>query len=92
MTFLLSLPKLLPPYFKTHVSKAYAWRKKQLEALLLLLQENESAIIEALHKDLGKPMFEAASAEVVTVLTEVQYTLSNLHTWMQPIAVSSPSP
>jgi aldehyde dehydrogenase (NAD+) len=67
-----------------------AWRKNQLQALKSLLTENEEAINGALWKDFHKGTFESAATEQGIVLSEIEYTLSHLESWMKPEHVSTP--
>lgn len=60
------------------------WRRKALLKLRQLLEENEADILEALHEDLGKPRFEAYTAEVYIVLKEITHALKCLGKWTKP--------
>lgn len=64
------------------------FRRTQLKNLLSLVTENEQLIVDALHKDLNKPKFEAILSEVHMVLNDIYHALDNLNTWMQPEYVS----
>lgn len=48
-----------------------------------MIRENEQQILDALHKDLAKPKFEAVLSELDIVFNEVYYAIANLKTWMQ---------
>lgn len=76
--------------FDSGKTRPEAWRRGQLERLKAMVEENESAINEALHADLGKSGFEARMTEIGTVLSEIDHTLSRLKSWMQPKKVSTP--
>ena len=54
--------------FKSGKTRSLAWRKKQLRALLELIQDNEQKILKALHEDLGKHPTEAYRDEVTYLL------------------------
>ncbi|XP_055008761.1 aldehyde dehydrogenase family 3 member B1 [Boleophthalmus pectinirostris] len=69
--------------FQSGVTVPEKFRRAQLNQLLSLLQENEQRILEALHKDLAKPKFEAVLSEMDIVINEVHFALSNLRSWMQ---------
>lgn len=58
----------LRQYFKTGKSRSVTWRKKQLQAILDLVHENEDAMSKALFQDLGKHPVEAYRDEVVIIL------------------------
>ncbi|XP_030637002.1 aldehyde dehydrogenase family 3 member B1 [Chanos chanos] len=70
--------------FQSGVTLPMEFRLAQLEALQDLLQENEQQILDALHKDLAKPSFEAVLSEIDMVVNDLCYTISNLPKWMQP--------
>ena len=65
-------------------------RVTQLRQLKRFLIEEEPAIIEALHADLGKSATEAYVTEVGFVINEVDHMLSNIEKWSNPRKVSLP--
>ncbi|HEX5657040.1 MAG TPA: aldehyde dehydrogenase family protein [Polyangiales bacterium] len=71
-------------------TRSLAWREAQLNALLRMLKQEEPRILDALHRDLGKPKQEAASAEVLECAMNVRYLLKNLARWMRPERVATP--
>jgi aldehyde dehydrogenase (NAD+) len=76
--------------FDSGKTRPEKWRRQQLYQLITMIEENESAINEALHADLGKSGFEARMTETGTVLAEIEHTLSKLKSWMRPTKVSTP--
>lgn len=50
--------------FDSGKTKTYEWRVAQLEGISRMIDEREKEIVEAVHKDLSKPEFEAFVAEV----------------------------
>ncbi|WP_417415364.1 aldehyde dehydrogenase family protein [Hoeflea sp.] len=76
--------------FDSGRTRPQAWRRGQLLRLRAMVEENESAINDALHADLGKSGFEARMTEIGTVLSEISHTLSHLNTWMRPQRISTP--
>ena len=50
--------------FSSGKTKNLEWRKRQLQGLLRMYEENEAVFTDALHKDLHKPKWEAVMAEV----------------------------
>ena len=66
------------------------WRKKQLRALKSLLVDNEQAIADALWKDFRKSNFETAVTETGIVISEIDYVLSHLGSWVKAKRVSTP--
>jgi aldehyde dehydrogenase (NAD+) len=76
--------------FESGRTRSYAWRMEQLGALLKMVQAEESAIVDALHKDVGKPALEAWSAEVSEVANGLKFVRKNLKKWMRIERVSTP--
>ena len=72
------------------VTRPLAWRTHQLQQLLLLVQENEAALLDALNRDLGRPRFEGWVAELGILTSELQHTLKHLKGWMRPRRVHTP--
>ena len=52
--------------------------------------KSETAIIDALKKDLGKSQFESVIAEIQITLNEISHTLKNIKKWTRPKKVSTP--
>lgn len=77
-------------FFLSGETKAYSFRRSQLEQLLHLLLENEEEILHALHADLGKSPFEAYATEYGFTMSELRFTLKHLKKWMKPTHVRSP--
>ncbi|MGH1337970.1 MAG: aldehyde dehydrogenase family protein [Aureispira sp.] len=77
-------------YFASGVTKSVKFRKTQLRKLKELIENNEEAIIEALHKDLRKHEFEAYTTEIGFVIVDIDKALSKLHKWAKPEKVSTP--
>jgi len=76
--------------FDSRKTRPEKWRRQQLYRLMTMIEENESAIDEALEADLGKSGFEARLSETGPVLSEIEHTLSKLKSWMRPTRVSTP--
>nr|AMJ39507.1 aldehyde dehydrogenase 3F1 [Bixa orellana] len=70
--------------FKSRRTRPVAWRKKQLNAILNLIHDNEDLIFKALYKDLGKHPTEAFRDEVGVVEKSVRDSLSCLEKWVAP--------
>lgn len=77
-------------YFASGQTKELKFRKTQLLKLKKMLIEHEDAIIEVLHKDLGKHEFEAYATEIGFVLVELDKTLAKLNKWAKPQKVKTP--
>lgn len=70
--------------YASGVSRPIAVRLEQLRALLRLLEENESAILAALHKDLGRPKFESLYYDNILPISEVRACINHLYDWVAP--------
>jgi aldehyde dehydrogenase (NAD+) len=67
--------------FATGRTRSIEWRKAQLRALERLMVENETAIADALDKDLGRSPFEAWLADVASTAGEATYAAKNVGKW-----------
>ncbi|KAF9437321.1 hypothetical protein BGZ76_001208 [Entomortierella beljakovae] len=70
--------------FKSGITTSLEFRRKQLEQLWLLLEENTEAICDALQKDCKKSRMEAICTEIITSKEEINYALDNLKSWAKP--------
>jgi len=87
------IPKIhadLRATFRTGKTKPLAWRRAQLKALRKLHTENEQALCQALHADLGKSSFEGWSAEILVTRNEIDHALQHLSEWARPEQVPTP--
>ena len=57
--------------FGSRVTRPLSWRKKQLERMIAMLEENEAAFTEALATDLGKPDIEGYITDIAFVIGDV---------------------
>src|SRR5450432_2176570 len=71
-------------HFQTGVTRPYAWRREQLQALKRAIMEHEGEIQAALYADLKKSPEEVYGTETGLVLAELNDTLKNLRRWMRP--------
>ncbi len=71
-------------------TRPLAWRRDVLARLRELTVRNESALLEALASDFGKPQLEAWAAEVGFVLSDIDHVLANLDAWARPERVPTP--
>ena len=76
--------------FDAGKTRSIEWRLGQLRALERLLVEQESALIEALVADLGKPPLEVYLAETSVLQKELSETRKRLRKWMKPTRTSTP--
>ncbi|KAA6369694.1 MAG: Aldehyde dehydrogenase, partial [Streblomastix strix] len=75
--------------FQTHVTKEYGFRQAQLHGLKQLITERQSEIYDALYKDIHKNETGAYITEIGLVLSEINYAIKNLSSWMVPRKVSN---
>lgn len=74
-------------FFNTGQTKRYQFRKNALLQFKSAINQFENELVEAMHKDSGKPEFEARVGDVGLVYQEINIALSNLRQWMQPTRV-----
>ena len=60
------------------------FRKKALKKLLGSIIFHEDEIIDCLYKDFKKPPFESFLTETDLIISELKYTIDNLHQWAKP--------
>ena len=60
------------------------WRVRQLEGLEHILKHSASDLVEALHRDMGKPPVEAHFTDIGFTLAEVQHLRRHLRKWIRP--------
>jgi aldehyde dehydrogenase (NAD+) len=77
-------------YFATDVTRSYAWRRQQLDALERLLVERSADITDALRADLHKHPTESELTEIGFVLAELRLTRRKLRRWMRGSRVRVP--
>jgi aldehyde dehydrogenase (NAD+) len=59
-------------------------RKEKLKKFSHVISLHENDIIGALHKDFGKPAFEAYLTEINVVQSDLKDTIKNIHAWAKP--------
>ncbi|XP_018553863.1 aldehyde dehydrogenase family 3 member B1 [Lates calcarifer] len=74
--------------FHSGITIPEQFRRTQLTKLMSMIKDNEEQILNALHKDLAKPKFEAILSEVDIVINDLHYAIANFRSWMQPEYVS----
>ncbi|MEN1760301.1 aldehyde dehydrogenase [Anoxynatronum sibiricum] len=77
-------------YFDSGATRTTLFRLKQLRALKQTVKKHEEALMQALHQDLGKPAFEAYTAELALFYDELSRSISHLRSWVKPKKVSTP--
>ena len=66
------------------------WRKKQLKALIQLIDEHTDEIANTLKTDLGKSPQEAWLTEIGMVRHETRYALKHIQSWMKGKSCHTP--
>ena len=56
-----------------------------------MLRENEQALGDAMHADLGRSHFEGWGSETRFVENEISHSLKHLRAWMKPERVPTPT-
>ncbi|MFA6309260.1 MAG: aldehyde dehydrogenase [Clostridia bacterium] len=77
-------------YFKTDVTKDFAFRLNALKRLKKAVYENEQKINDALKDDLNKSEFETYMTETGIVLSELTFAIRHLKGWMRTKRVRTP--
>ncbi|GAC1408572.1 MAG: aldehyde dehydrogenase family protein [Mycobacterium sp.] len=67
--------------FKTGRTRSIEWRKQQLLALEKMMVENEGVVAAALEEDLGRGLFEAWLADIVSTAGEAKDAAKNVKRW-----------
>ncbi|XP_026741143.1 aldehyde dehydrogenase, dimeric NADP-preferring isoform X4 [Trichoplusia ni] len=70
--------------FNRGVTRPIEWRRQQLKNLLRMYEENKSAMIEALRKDLRRSKMEAVLLEVDYLINDIKSLLHHLDEWSKP--------
>ncbi len=76
--------------FESGRTRDLAWRREQLDGLIAMMKENAEALVEALQKDLGKPLIEAYTTDVAIVVGEAKEARKQLKRWTRPEKVRTP--
>ncbi|XP_049601713.1 aldehyde dehydrogenase family 3 member B1 [Syngnathus scovelli] len=75
--------------FRSGITISEDFRYDQLSKLRAMIHDNEEDIVNILHKDFGKPKFEASLSEIDMVINDIDYAIMNLQGWMEPEYVST---
>jgi acyl-CoA reductase-like NAD-dependent aldehyde dehydrogenase len=75
--------------FASGRTRMIAWRRAQLDAPTRMMANEEAGIVNALHRDVGKPRVESLTDEVDTVHKEARLMARNLRHFLRPAKVSS---
>ena len=77
-------------FFASGITRELSFRVEQLKALRKAIIDHETAIFEALKRDLNKPAFEAYGGDTAIVINEIDHTLKHLRSWAKPKKVKTP--
>lgn len=77
-------------FFDKGNTRGYDFRINQLQKLKNSIEKYEDEIINALNLDLGKPPFEAYTAEIGFIYNEINHAIKNLKKWMKPKKLHTP--
>jgi acyl-CoA reductase-like NAD-dependent aldehyde dehydrogenase len=77
-------------YFQSGATRDVGWRKKQLEALKTLLEENREKFLEVLRQDLHRNDVDSELMDVGFCIKEAEYALKHMHDWMKPTREPTP--
>ncbi len=61
------------------------WRRRQLQGVIDLVEQNEDELLAALAADLGKPAVDGWLTELLLVRDEAAYALKHLDSWTKPV-------
>ena len=88
---ILTIKHKLDVYFSSGATLSLDWRKRQLNAFLRLLKEEEKDIAHALYLDLNKSAEEAFLTEIGYLIKDVRHQLKNIAAWMKPVRKHTPA-
>lgn len=77
-------------WYDSGATLPYRARRDALLALSRSLRKHETAILDALHADMRKPVFEAYLSEIGLLHQEIDHALKHLKEWMRPRPVETP--
>lgn len=77
-------------FFESGKTLCVCYRKEALQKLYAAILSRESALIDALQKDLGKSDFESYMCEIGMVLDEISYMLKHLEGFAKEKRVRTP--
>lgn len=77
-------------FFESGTTRNVRFRKEQLKKLRDAIIRYDSAIVEALNKDLRKSEYESFGSEIGQVIKELDFIVSKLDKWSKPKSVPTP--
>jgi aldehyde dehydrogenase (NAD+) len=76
--------------FDDGTTRPRSWRVATLRRLRDLVEQHETALLDALAADFAKPRFEACATEIGFLVADIDHTLAHLDGWMAPEKVPTP--
>lgn len=76
-------------FFEEGGTRPVSYRKAQLLRIRKMLVEHEEEILQALHRDLQKPPYEAYASEIGFLIQEVNLAIRKLPHWSKPQKVGT---
>lgn len=70
--------------FKAGTTQPLSYRRHQLLQLARMMQDNVTALEDALLADLGKQRQESTVAEIIPIITGSLHAAENLEEWAKP--------
>lgn len=70
--------------FESGVTRSLDWREAQINGILSFAKDHESALLDAMHADLGRPTVEGWIADLGPTITEAQYIRKRFRKWASP--------
>lgn len=67
--------------FLTGKTRCLEYRKKQLKQFYFLVDENQQAFMDAIHKDLGRPNMETSFGEIIAFKNDCLKAIKHLKKW-----------
>jgi acyl-CoA reductase-like NAD-dependent aldehyde dehydrogenase len=77
-------------FYRRGLTREIDFRVGQLGVLRSAIVKRERDILEALKRDLGRPMVEGYTSEIGIVLHEIDFALKDLAAWAKPCKVRTP--
>lgn len=75
-------------FFRKGTTRSLESRKKSLQKLKQLVEENEKDLCDAILEDFGKPYIESFIAEIYTVLHEIDLHIKHVDSWADAESVA----
>ncbi|MCH9817233.1 MAG: aldehyde dehydrogenase family protein [Actinomycetia bacterium] len=77
--------------FDSGKTRSYEWRISQLEALLRMLDDQETRFVDALAGDMHRSEVEAITADLAVVRNDTTDAIKHLKKWMKPEPTKKPA-